>query len=330
MSSNIVPAQKYFPQIDKGVDPKVSRHLQEIYTALNAHDQAIIAVNTKVKSPATTTATTSGSTSTGSVTQTNITASGVSSFNSQTGPVVYFPNLGVVNDQTAALSYITQTEDNGATIKISSIPVTLNFAVGTPWFTTISNVGSIASTITSTSGTINGLASISLAGGSYVTISFDGTNWIADAPGSTVGGVSQIVAGSNVTISPVGGTGIVTVSASGSGLYSLGGTLSGANIALGTGAGVGATVSIAGLDGNHLVTVGAGIGPVAAANIFTVTFTSSRGHVTYPILMPVFLQYGTFAQIPYVVGGSAIAYSTSAGTTALTAAATYTFNISCP
>jgi hypothetical protein len=42
----------------------------------------------------------------------------------------------------------------------------------------------------------------------------NGTNWISQA---ATGGVTQIIAGTNVTISPSGGTGAVTINASGGG-----------------------------------------------------------------------------------------------------------------
>ena len=49
-----------------------------------------------------------------------------------------------------------------------------------------------------------------------MTLYLDGTNWWADSPGSTVGGVTQLLAGTNITISPSGGTGVVTVNAASS------------------------------------------------------------------------------------------------------------------
>lgn len=53
------------------------------------------------------------------------------------------------------------------------------------------------------------------SGSGWAIFLYDGTNWQVTAPGS--GGVSQIVAGTNVTISPSGGTGTVTINASGGG-----------------------------------------------------------------------------------------------------------------
>lgn len=127
-----------------------------------------------------------------------------------------FPGLGAVNDQTGNIAYTVQSSDSGALILIgdaSPVAITLNSALFTPYFTTISNTGTSDTTITPSTGTINGAASLNLPAGSWVTVYFDNVNWWAESPGSDVGGVSQIIAGSNVTISPVSGIGAVTVSA---------------------------------------------------------------------------------------------------------------------
>jgi hypothetical protein len=127
-----------------------------------------------------------------------------------------------------------------------------------PWFTIFNNLGTGTATLTPSSGTINGGASLSLPGGTFTTVYFDGTDFTAETPavygsgvlslnsldgalsltstGSTVsitpsgstidleviGSVTQLVAGTNIALSPAGGTGIVTVNAVGVGGYTSG------------------------------------------------------------------------------------------------------------
>ncbi len=74
--------------------------------------------------------------------------------------------------------------------------------------------GTQATTLIDTfTSTLKGLAPAS-GGGTANFLRADGT-WAA--PGGGGGGVTQIVAGTNVTISPAGGTGVVTINASGGG-----------------------------------------------------------------------------------------------------------------
>lgn len=135
-------------------------------------------------------------------TVTELIASGVTSFNSKTGAVTYFPDLATVNDQSGMTGYTTQTGDNGALILLDSIypiGVTLNFALGAPWWTVIDNLGGGTATLTPSQGLINGGASLDVLGANFALVWFDGTNfWAAlmPTPVSTTFVDDETVAGS--------------------------------------------------------------------------------------------------------------------------------------
>lgn len=96
---------------------------------------------------------------------------------------------GVVNNQSGVTAYATQQSDNAGLVILddaSPIAATLTSTVTIPYYTTITNAGVSTVTITPSSGLVNGLASIDIPGGSFATIFFDGNNWWADAPGSSV------------------------------------------------------------------------------------------------------------------------------------------------
>lgn len=165
MSSVGTPPQPYYPQIDKEIPAKITVHIQRIYPWLNNHESAILALNTKVEAlkTASTTSTTNTVTTVTSATTT-------------------FPGLGTVNNQTGAVSYTTQTQDNGTMLIVddaSSIAVTLNSLVATPYLFFITNLGAGTATLTPTSGLIDGGASFTLLQNYTSMVVFDGTNWWA-------------------------------------------------------------------------------------------------------------------------------------------------------
>lgn len=118
----------------------------------------------------------------------------------------------------------------------------------------------------------------------------------------------------------------------GAGGYTLGGALAAGNVVLGAGAGAGASlVSIVGLDGNHAIIVLTGTTPAANSTILTLTYTTSRGHATQPILSADDLgQYTALGQVPVLTTPLATSYVLTSGATALTASTGYRFNLSCP
>jgi hypothetical protein len=87
-----------------------------------------------------------------------------------------------------------------------------------PWYCSFLNLGAGTATLTPVSGQINNASTATIdGGGGFGIISYDGTNFLAEIPAVAGSGVTQIIAGTNVTISPVGGTGAVTVNATGGG-----------------------------------------------------------------------------------------------------------------
>lgn len=144
--------------------------------------------------------------------------------------------------------------------------------------------------------------------------------------------VTKIIAGSaNVHLTPPSGLGDVAISVDipGTG-YSLGGALTTANVVVGAGAGAGASVTaVAGLDGNHQISLTTGTGPVLNGILFTVTFTITRGHVTYPVNKCVVVTIG-HALIDFSPGSSASATGYVASNTGVDASTNYIWNVSCP
>ncbi len=149
------------------------------------------------------------------------TTTGVTAFNTQTGAVVYFPNLGQVNDQLGNPLYLTQTSDAGQKILMGdSTPatVTLNSAMAPPWFAFIGNDSSATVAIAVDSGAaIDGLESIYPGG--LAIVFYDGsTFWsegVAIATDSSLGVVQPdgvtIGIDSGGVLSTLGATGTINL-----------------------------------------------------------------------------------------------------------------------
>lgn len=108
----------------------------------------------------------------------------------------------------------------------------------------------------------------------------------------------------------------------------LGGTLSASNIAVGAAAGTGGTATVTGLDGNHIINVTTGLAPTTGT-LITLTFTASRGHVSYPVISPSSPVTGAVANLVTPSSGSATVYTLVVGT-ALAASTSYRWNVVAP
>lgn len=112
-------------------------------------------------------------------------SSGVISFNTLTGAVTYFPELGMVNDQLGNPSYLTQVSDSGKKIIVGdSVPgvITLNSSVPVPWFAIIDNDSTAPYSLIPSTGTLHGPNVINDS--SFGIVFFDGTDFWAGVSGS--------------------------------------------------------------------------------------------------------------------------------------------------
>jgi hypothetical protein len=114
--------------------------------------------------------------------------------------------------------------------------------------------------------------------------------------------------------------------------YSLGGTLSNSNVVVGAGAGTGATASLTGQDGNHLLQITTGLAPNNTDLYATVNFTASRGRVAFCTLYPASQSsislVGTSTL--FLSSGSATQYLASIVGLPLAASTLYQWDVSCP
>lgn len=128
--------------------------------------------------------------------------------------------------------------------------------------------------------------------------------------------------------------GVVSVVNTGTSGYSLGGTVTVANVALGSGAGTGATIDVvAGLDGSHFIEITTGTSTQPLQPVWVLTFTVPRTYVSYAILSPLLGSTpGTYTSFDQYVspGNGNISYAADSGSTPLLASTTYQWNVSCP
>lgn len=206
------PSVRKFPSLNEhSTMGDVASAIKVAFDGLTNHEQAFANLPSQIAAPA------AAAPSTVVQNIESQTTTGVTAFNTQIGSVVYFPNLGMVNDQLGNPLYLTQQGDAGAKIVMGdSSPsiVQIGSALVPPWFAFIGNDSSATVAIQTDSGaTINGLGSIYPGGMSIVF--YDGsTFWsegVAIAQDSSLG----VVQPDNVTISIDSGGVLSTMGATG-------------------------------------------------------------------------------------------------------------------
>lgn len=191
--------------------PKLNEHstmgdvadaVRTAFNGLTVHEQAFAVLPNQIKTQA-------AAAATAAVEQiTSQTTEGVTSFNSATGAIIYFPSLGLVNDQLGSPSYLTQQSDAGVKIIVGDstpVAIVLNPALIPPWFTIIGNDSSATAVISAGSGVgFNGVASIYPGG--FVLIFYDGSTFWSEgvqiATNSQLGVVKPD--GSTITVDSTG------------------------------------------------------------------------------------------------------------------------------
>lgn len=153
------------PVISPEVPWETRRHLQLLYQKLGNHTQAFQQVATQIAGikPSSTT--------------TNIIEGGGSG--PAPPPSTGFIGQGLVNDQSGATGYATSAGDNGILLILndaSPVAVTLTTDAA-PFYLVITNFGAGTVTLTPSTGTVNGGASLSLLQNQTVYAACDSTNW---------------------------------------------------------------------------------------------------------------------------------------------------------
>jgi hypothetical protein len=162
--STTPPIRYSGPVISPEVPWETRRHLQLLYQKLGNHTQAFQVQANQIaglKAGSTTTNITEESGGSG--------GGGSSSFLGQ----------GLINDQTGETGYNTQPSDNGILLILndsSAVAVSLTTDAA-PFYLIITNFGAGTATLTPSTGTINGGASLSLLQNQTVYAACDSTNW---------------------------------------------------------------------------------------------------------------------------------------------------------
>lgn len=182
------PSQRNFPSLHEGSTmADVAKAVNTAFDGLTVHEQAFANIPKQIAAQA-------GAAATAAVENiTNETVTGVTSFNSLTGAVLYFPGLGYVNNELGIPSYTPVQGDAGKKILMgdsSPVTVTLNPAMTVPWFAFIGNDSSSTVSLVPDSGAVvNGLTEL-YPGGLAVVFLADSTFWSEGYPGGATGTIN--------------------------------------------------------------------------------------------------------------------------------------------
>jgi hypothetical protein len=170
------PSTRLPSDLGSKAHPDVAEAISAAFDGLTVHEQAFAALPAQIEAAKAAVQ----QSITENITTTGETVEGVTAFNSQTGAVIYFPALGMMNDQLGNPVYLTQASDNGAKIVMgdsTSATVTLNSSVTAPWFAMIDNDSgsTVALSVDSGSGQVFGASTIPPGG--FGIVFFDGTNF---------------------------------------------------------------------------------------------------------------------------------------------------------
>jgi hypothetical protein len=186
------PSMRVSPQLsEKSTMGDVANAVNMAMNGLTVHEQAFASMSSTTSSASTT----ETSSSTGSTSSSGGSSSGVTSFNANTGAILFFPGLGYVNDQLGVSSYSAVQGDSGKKIIVgdsSPVAIYLDSSLSAPWFTIIDNDSSSTVNLTPTGGSaIRGDSSI--YAGCFGVVYFDGeTYWSGSTPIATDSGVGMV------------------------------------------------------------------------------------------------------------------------------------------